>query len=227
MHKGYRIIGHRLCPYVQRVVIAMREGGIPFERTDIDLDDKPDWLHEVSPSGRVPVLEAGRNVWLFESGAIAAFIDRQTGGRLMPADPLAYAQQDAWMRYGDGLLALVARIIYRDPDAGSAAASLQTLSGRLQEMERRLAPLPYFSGANFGLLDAVMASLFRSFAVLDLISEVNLSTTLADRQSEWWTRVQERPSVRDAVPRDFDAAYAAFIAGRNSHAGRVLRRLGH
>ena len=35
-----KIVGHRLCPYVQRVVIVMIEKGIAFERIDIDLDSQ-------------------------------------------------------------------------------------------------------------------------------------------------------------------------------------------
>jgi glutathione S-transferase len=32
---------------------------VPFERIDIDLDNKPDWFLKISPLGKVPVL-AGR-----------------------------------------------------------------------------------------------------------------------------------------------------------------------
>lgn len=223
----YKIIGHRLCPYVQRVVIAMLECGIPFDRVDIELHDKPGWLEDVSPLGRVPVLQAGEDTWLFESGSIAAFVDRQSGGRLMPEDPLAYAQQDAWMRFADNMLSRLARMIYLDPDARSCAESVQVLVRHMYELERRLWPKPYFSGSRFGLLDAVLASLFRSFPVLDRVSEVKLTANLSDRQRDWWHRVKDRRSVREAVPADFDAAYAAFIAAKDSHAGRILKRQGH
>lgn len=27
------LVGHHLCPYVQRAVIALREKGVPFDRT--------------------------------------------------------------------------------------------------------------------------------------------------------------------------------------------------
>ncbi|ASP35093.1 glutathione S-transferase family protein [Labrenzia sp. VG12] len=223
----YKIIGHRLCPYVQRVVIAMLECGIPFDRVDIELHDKPGWLEDVSPLGRVPVLQAAEDTWLFESGSIAAFVDRQSGGRLMPEDPLAYAQQDAWMRFADDMLSRVARMIYLDPDARSCAESVQVLVRHMYELERRLWPKPYFSGSRFGLLDAVLASLFRSFPVLDRVSEVKLTANLSDRQRGWWHRVKDRRSVREAVPAEFDAAYAAFIAAKDSHAGRILKRQGH
>ena len=49
-------ISHKLCPYVQRAVIALNEKGVPFERIDIDLANKPDWFLKISPLGKVPVL---------------------------------------------------------------------------------------------------------------------------------------------------------------------------
>ena len=38
-----KLISHKLCPYVQRAVIALTEKGVAFERIDIDLANKPDW----------------------------------------------------------------------------------------------------------------------------------------------------------------------------------------
>ncbi len=49
MSEKLKLISHKLCPYVQRAVIALTEKGVAFERIDIDLDNKPDWF---SPSRR-------------------------------------------------------------------------------------------------------------------------------------------------------------------------------
>ena len=38
------LISHHLCPYVQRVAIALAEKQIPFERIYVDLAAKPDWF---------------------------------------------------------------------------------------------------------------------------------------------------------------------------------------
>jgi hypothetical protein len=43
-----KLISHKLCPYVQRAVIALNEKGVPFERIDIDLANKPDWFLAIS-----------------------------------------------------------------------------------------------------------------------------------------------------------------------------------
>ena len=46
------LISHKLCPYVQRAVIALAEKGVPFERIDVDLASKPDWFLKISRSAR-------------------------------------------------------------------------------------------------------------------------------------------------------------------------------
>jgi glutathione S-transferase len=49
-----KLISHKLCPYVQRAVIALTEKGVGFERIDIDLANKPDWFLAISPLGIQP-----------------------------------------------------------------------------------------------------------------------------------------------------------------------------
>src|SRR3989440_12516054 len=89
------LISHKLCPYVQRAVIALTEKGVPFERIDIDLANKPDWFLKVSPLGKVPVLVVthdNHEVALFESNVICEFIeDTFTDPKLHPQDALKRA----------------------------------------------------------------------------------------------------------------------------------------
>src|SRR6185312_7412487 len=108
MAAALKLISHKLCPYVQRAVIALKEKGVPFERIDIDLADKPDWFLKLSPLGKVPVLlvqtEQGETA-LFESNVICEYIEEtQSGAKLHPQDALARAQHRAWMEFGSTIL---------------------------------------------------------------------------------------------------------------------------
>src|SRR2546430_7419319 len=102
------LISHKLCPYVQRAVIALTEKGVPFERIDIDLANKPDWFLKISPLGKVPVLlveTADGEAALFESNAICEYIEETQGGaKLHPQDPLQRAQHRGWMEFGSTIL---------------------------------------------------------------------------------------------------------------------------
>src|SRR5436190_19580491 len=51
-----KLISHTLCPYAQRAVISLTEKGVPFERVDVDLSNKPEWFKAISPLGKTPVL---------------------------------------------------------------------------------------------------------------------------------------------------------------------------
>ena len=97
MAQKLTLISHKLCPYVQRAVIALNEKGVPFERVDIDLASKPDWFLKISPLGKVPVLvvtgDDGNEVALFESNVICEYIEETLGGaKLHPHDALQRAQ---------------------------------------------------------------------------------------------------------------------------------------
>jgi glutathione S-transferase len=49
---GLELVSHHLCPYVQRAAIVLDEKGIAFDRTYVDLADKPDWFRPSRRSER-------------------------------------------------------------------------------------------------------------------------------------------------------------------------------
>ena len=96
MHPIPTLVSHALCPYVQRVAIVMAEKALPFERIDIDLAAKPQWMLDISPTGKTPMLLTGGEA-LFESAAICEYLDDTAAPRLHPHDPLLRARHRAWM----------------------------------------------------------------------------------------------------------------------------------
>ncbi len=200
----------------------MLEKKITYERIDIDLDSMPDWLARISPSLQVPVVQVSPDNWLFESGVIVRYLDGTSGGGLLPDDPLIRARHEAWMSYADRMLNIVARIIYQDADATAVESSLTELSMCLETVQKWFAPQGYFAGPGFGLIDAVFATLFRYFPVLDMVSKVKLETVHSGVLGEWWKMVRCRPSVVAAVPHEYETELMHFIAAKSSYAGHVL-----
>jgi glutathione S-transferase len=47
------------CPYCARVRIALAEKGLDYETVEVDLANRPRWIYELNPTGRVPVLDDG------------------------------------------------------------------------------------------------------------------------------------------------------------------------
>src|SRR5689334_21396789 len=97
------LISHKLCPYVQRAVIALTEKAVPFERVDVDLSNKPDWFTAISPLGKTPVLKVGERA-IFESSVILEYLEETQPNPCHPADALTRAEHRAWMEFGSSIL---------------------------------------------------------------------------------------------------------------------------
>ena len=64
------------CPYCARVRIVLAEKGIEYETVAVDLADRPDWIYEKNPLGKVPVLEEDTFV-LPESEMIMEYLEER------------------------------------------------------------------------------------------------------------------------------------------------------
>src|SRR5271165_4435224 len=131
-----KLISHRLCPYVQRAVIALSEKGVPFERIDIDLANKPDWFLKISPLGKTPVLVVGDHA-IFESAVILEYLEETQAKPLHPADPLARAEHRAFIEFGSVVLNDIAGF-YAAADEAAFKAKVTQLEQRFARLEARV-----------------------------------------------------------------------------------------
>ena len=219
MTTSLKLISHKLCPYVQRAVIALNEKGVPFERVDIDLANKPDWFLKLSPLGKVPVLvvttEKGE-VALFESNVICEYIeDTQGGTKLHPADPLKRAEHRAWMEFGSAILGDLWGL-ETTTDPATFESKRQAIAVKFARVEAALRAGPFFAGEAFGLVDAVFAPVFRYF---DLFDELTDHGILRDvhKVRAWRAELAKRPSVRTAVGADYPELLRAFLVRHDAH----------
>ena len=153
-----RLISHKLCPYVQRAVIALSEKGVAFERIDIDLANKPDWFLKISPLGKVPVLlvrTADGEAALFESNVICEYIeDTQAGAKLHPRDALQRAQHRAWMEFGSTILSELWGL-ETTGDPAIFESKRQAVAAKFARVEEALGAGRFFAGESFSLVDAI------------------------------------------------------------------------
>ena len=212
----YHIIGHRICPYVQRVVILMTEKQISYKRTDIELHSKPKWLQEISPTGKVPVLVVNDSRAIFESGVICEYLDEVSTGSLHPANILQKANHRAWIEFASDILNLVAKIIYRDKSAKCINTSLTEIAGKLRMVESELSKGVYFSESGFHIIDGVYATLFRYFEVFERLTQVDLYANLP-KTRRWSQALLQRESVQKAVPKNYNQLLLEFMQHANSY----------
>jgi len=172
------------CPYAARARIVLAEKGIEFEVVEIDLSDRPAWLYEKNPAGRVPVLEEDGWV-LSESAVIMEFLEeRYPEPPLLPADPADRAA--------------VRLRIFRDHDftdpyyafrRGEDGAREQ-LDEALGRFDAALGERPYLGGMDYGLADiAFVPWVLRARDMLGV--ELDGFPSLAD----WLARLEQRPAI--------------------------------
>jgi glutathione S-transferase len=114
------------CPYAGRARIVLGEKDVEYETVEIDLADRPAWLYEKNPLGKVPVLEEdGRP--LPESEVIMEFLDeRYPEPALLPPDPADRAHVRLLVHRFDHLLG-DDYYAYRRGDPNELAARLEQL----------------------------------------------------------------------------------------------------
>jgi glutathione S-transferase len=167
-----RLISHKLCPYVQRAVIALTEKGVAFERVDVDLANKPDWFLRISPLGKTPVLQVG-DAAIFESAVILEYLEETEPKPLHPAHPLRRAEHRSWIEFGSQILNDIAGL-YGAVDENAFAAKAAQLEQRFARLEARVVASPWFDGESFSLVDAVFGPVFRYFDVFDEIGDFGI-----------------------------------------------------
>ena len=132
------------CPYCARVRIALAEKDVEYETVVIDLSDRPAWLYEKNPLGKVPVLEEDAFV-LPESVVINEYLEeRYPEPPLLPGDAAARAIVRLQIERFDNALGDAYYAFRRGEDEAADG-----LAYCLSFLDRGLARWPY----DYGLAD--------------------------------------------------------------------------
>jgi glutathione S-transferase len=214
------LISHPLCPYVQRVAIALAEKSLPFTRVDIDLAAKPDWFLAISPLGKTPVLKVEAAV-IFESAVILEYLEDAYSPLLHPADTLDRADHRALIEVSSSILNDIAGF-YAAATSEAFAAKTKALKEKFGYVEGRLSEDLYFAGPRFSLVDAAFAPVFRYFDVFDTIADFGFMEG-KPKAARWRQALRERSSVKAAVGSDDAVRLRAFLVARNSRLSQLMQ----
>ena len=205
---------------MQRAVIAMRAKEVEFEVTYVNLLDKPDWFLEISPHGKVPVLKVDDEI-LFESNAIAEYLDETVEPRLHPEDAIKRARNRAWTDFVPDFSAALNKIGYAKTkeavEDGLAAApkAISRLEGALAK--ERSNEGPYFNGDNLCLVDAAYAPFLQRFAIVEDILNTGLLNDYPLVQA-WSDALLANNTVTGAVPDNFPEEFKGNHQRRDTYA---------
>lgn len=225
MASKYHLISSVTCPWVQRAVIMMRAKRIDFDVTYINLRDKPDWFLEVSPRGKVPVLKVDDQP-LFESNAIAEYLDEMVEPKMHPADPFKRARNRAWTDFLPNFVYEGLNLVTYCPSREELPKVLDAARGHLARLEEALGSErgndgPYFNGDELCLVDAAYGPFLQRFS----ISEKLLRTGLLEefpRVKAWSDALLANEIVTGAVADNFPEEFEANLERRGTYAHELL-----
>jgi glutathione S-transferase len=197
----------------------MRAKNVPFEVTFVDLRDKPDWFLEISPHGKVPVLKVDDEV-LFESNAIAEYLDEMVEPKLHPADPIKRARNRAWTDFVPSFSSALSKIVYAktkeamEDGLAKAPRALSRLEGALAH--ERGNDGPYFNGDRLCLVDAAYAPFLRRFAIAEATLRTGLLKDFPLVQA-WSDALMANDSVIAAAAPKFTEEFAIALKRRETY----------
>ncbi len=188
-----------------------------FEREYVDLRRKPEWLIELSPLGKVPLLlieHDGFKRVIFESAVILEYLEETQPNPLHPDDPLERARHRSWMDFGSAILDRIARL-YNAPSDDELANHTAHLTDMFARAESELMEGPWFAGERFSLVDIVFGPIFRYFDIFEQHADLNMIAGLP-KIALWRRALSGRASIRSAVAPDYAARLLSFIENRKS-----------
>ena len=219
----YLLVSFKTCPWVQRAAIVLREKHVEFEFRHIDPDNRPDWFLAISPHKKVPVLRIDDRISLFESNAIAEYLDETIGPRLHPEDPIERAINRAWTDYVPSFAAAITAAAYADNEAefDKATARLPEPFGRLEKALEERRSGPFFNGSRYSLVDAAYAPFLQRYQFIDRLKPLGQIEKFT-RLAAWAKALADRPSTHSFPPDEFEAMYRANLKRRNRWVSRFI-----
>ena len=181
----------------------MIEKEIPFELTEVDLRNKPDWFLAVSPYGKVPVIVDDSQT-IYESAIINEYLDEKYKSiPMMPEEPVERAKARIWMDYcTNKYLTLSRKLLVDHGNEELQTENKKKMKESLiyieQECFEKNANGPFWLGNNISLVDLHYAPFFERFGAFKELFGVEWPKECI-KISDWWSAIQKRDSYKMTV----------------------------
>ena len=209
MASRYMLCSFKTCPWVQRAAIVLQAKQVPYDITYIDRDNRPAWFLAVSPHAKVPVLQIDGKEALFESNAIAEYLEETAEPRLHPQDAIARARNRAWTDYVPTFASAISNTMYSDSEEEftSRAAKLAGPFGKLEEaLAKRGNDGPFFNGSKFSLVDAAYAPFLQRYTFMDKLKPLGVIEKFP-KLAAWRDALVASPAVKKSTVSNIEAVW--------------------
>jgi glutathione S-transferase len=199
-----KVWGRKNSSNVQKVMWAIGELGLGYERVDMGLEfggnDQPGYL-ALNPTGLVPTLQDGDFV-LWESNSIVRYLANRYGaGTLEPADPKIRALANQWMDWQLSVFTpafwnVFHGIIRTPPEKHDHAAIAEAKAKSIavaKIFDTELSHHAYVAGDTFSMGDIPMG--IRMYRFRHLITE----HPPLPNMERWYRLIEKRPAFHEHV----------------------------
>jgi glutathione S-transferase len=169
----------------------------------------PEYLR-VYPLGKTPALEVDGQI-IGESEVINEYLEEKfPDPPLLPKLPEKRAKVRGFGRFHDlylepPLRALFPQVTAKEKDDKLIAEKLEEIKNRLDQLEVMLSAGPYAMGSDFTMADCALApTMFFANGLLPMLGGRPFAEG-RPKLAAWWTKVQERPSVKKVLAEQQEA----------------------
>lgn len=208
------LISFKLCPFVQRSVIALKFQNIDFDLTFIDLENPPEWFADVSPLEQVPVLRVDGEHNLFESAVILEYIDDICPTKLSPAEPLKRAENRAWTEVASQCFGILFKMTGAEDEKAFKGAKAQ-MQAKFDLIEEQVVG-PFFNGDSPALIDFAIAPLFMRLALVEEIAPV-MDREDTPKLAALSDTLLGMDAVKQSVVDEFPMMYRGMMGKRSAY----------
>ena len=163
---------------------------------------------------------------LFESNAIAEYLDETISPRLHPEDPVKRARNRAWTDFVPDFSRQLGTVTYAKDTEALADAMLKVprVLARIEEAieKERGNSGPYFNGPDLCLVDAAYAPFLIRFSIAEKYIQSGLLHEFPNLQN-WLDALLENDSVKNSVAPEFLETFNEALHRRGSYAAQLMQ----
>lgn len=207
-----KLIATDYCPFCLRCNLVLEKKEIEYELSLVDLTKKAEFLEQLSPYGRVPVLiHAGKSI--YESSVICEYLeDICPEPALLPAEPRMRAKARFWIDFcNTRFMPTYFNLLKSSPGAGRDVLRSKLIDHLAfmdqSGLSKQSHDTPFWMGENIGLVDFTFYPFFERFADVEQYRGVEIPPKLRHLH-DWIEVMRAQPVIRKfSRPRDHYITY--------------------
>lgn len=163
---------------------------------------------------------------LFESNAIAEYLDEANSPQLHPTDPIKRARNRAWTDFVPDFSRQLGKVSYAKTKEDLEAAVSEPPTG-LQRLEDAIKDErdndgPYFNGDQLSLVDASYAPFLQRFSLVEKILQTGLLSAYP-RIQQWTDALLANDCVKNSVAPEFQEVFQEGLRQRGGYVAELMR----